>query len=187
MESDTPAPAHIQAATLQRFLDAWKNWDAEEWLAIFADDFTQVTTPFGLGIPSRSRAEVEQVLPALVATVKSYEVRNKTTLVRSRKRSHADWVWLIISSQSTISCMIPREIKQQYTPRPRENSLGGRGKWITLPSSIFRRREIRWRGSRRCWIPLFCKTLHLSSVNTCKLMVDHQPWQQEQHQQRYAR
>ncbi|KKA17950.1 hypothetical protein T310_8109 [Rasamsonia emersonii CBS 393.64] len=69
-----PAPAHVQAATLQRFLDAWKKWDAEEWLAVFADDFTQVTLPFGLGIPPRPRAQVEQVLPALVATVKSYEL-----------------------------------------------------------------------------------------------------------------
>lgn len=70
-----PAPAQVQAATLQQFLNAWKKWDAKEWLAIFADDFTQVTMPLGLGIPTRSRAEVEQVLPALVATVKSYEVR----------------------------------------------------------------------------------------------------------------
>lgn len=80
-ESNMPAPAHVQAATLQRFLDAWKKWDAEEWLAVFADDFTQVTLPFGLGIPPRPRAQVEQVLPALVATVKSYEVRETATLV----------------------------------------------------------------------------------------------------------
>lgn len=73
-----PAPAGIQAATLQRFLDAWKKWDANEWLALFAEDFTQVTLPFGLGVPSRSRAQVEQVLPALVATVRSYEVRKQT-------------------------------------------------------------------------------------------------------------
>jgi ketosteroid isomerase-like protein len=76
-----PAPAHVQAATLQQFLDSWKKWDAEEWLDVFADDFTQVTMPFRLGIPSRTRAEVEQVLPALIATVKSYEVREIATSV----------------------------------------------------------------------------------------------------------
>ncbi|KAF2232858.1 hypothetical protein EV356DRAFT_517001 [Viridothelium virens] len=68
------APADIQAETLARFLNAWKKWSAEDWLNIFADDITQVTMPFALGIPSRSRAEVEQTLPALVAAVQSYEL-----------------------------------------------------------------------------------------------------------------
>nr|UYO77215.1 monooxygenase [Trichoderma crystalligenum] len=69
-----PAPAEIQAATLQKFMDAWKKWDAPEFLSLFSDDFTQVTLPLGLGIPSRPRAQVEQVLPALMATIKSYEL-----------------------------------------------------------------------------------------------------------------
>ncbi|KAF7162470.1 hypothetical protein CNMCM5623_007761 [Aspergillus felis] len=69
-----PAPAEVQKATLQRFLDAWKRWDAQAWLAEFSDDFTQVTLPLNLGVPSRPRAQVEQVLPALMATVKSYEL-----------------------------------------------------------------------------------------------------------------
>lgn len=69
-----PAPEKTQAATLEKFIDAWKRWDAQEWLALFSDEFTQVTLPLGLGIPSRPRAQVAQVLPALMATVKSYEV-----------------------------------------------------------------------------------------------------------------
>ena len=68
-------PTEVQAATLQRFLEAWKKWDAQEWMAIFADDFTQVTLPFSLGVPNRTRAQVEVTLPALMAIVKSYEVR----------------------------------------------------------------------------------------------------------------
>lgn len=64
-----PAPTHEQAATLQRVLDASKKCHTEEWLTVFADDFTQVTMPFGLGIPTRSRAQVEQILPALIAGV----------------------------------------------------------------------------------------------------------------------
>ncbi|KAH8701027.1 hypothetical protein BGW36DRAFT_425822 [Talaromyces proteolyticus] len=64
----------VQAATLQRFLEAWKKWDAQEWMATFADDFTQVTLPFSLGIPNRTRAQVEEILPALMAIVKSYEL-----------------------------------------------------------------------------------------------------------------
>ena len=70
----------VQAATLQRFLHAWEKWDAEEFLAVFANDFTQVTLPLGLGIPTKSRAEVEQVFPALIAVVKSYQVREATYL-----------------------------------------------------------------------------------------------------------
>nr|UYO77228.1 monooxygenase [Trichoderma oligosporum] len=69
-----PAPAEIQAATLQKFIDSWKRWDSREFLSLFSDDFTQVTLPLGLGIPSRPRAQVEQVLPALMATIKSYEL-----------------------------------------------------------------------------------------------------------------
>ncbi|KAJ5592629.1 monooxygenase AgnL5 [Penicillium hordei] len=69
-----PAPEKTQAATLEKFIDAWKRWDAQEWLALFSDGFTQVTLPLGLGIPSRPRAQVAQVLPALMATVKSYEL-----------------------------------------------------------------------------------------------------------------
>lgn len=67
-------PASTQAATLQRFISAWKKWDAHEWISTFSEDFQQVTLPHSLNIPVRSRKEVEIVLPALVATVKSYQV-----------------------------------------------------------------------------------------------------------------
>ncbi|GIJ86546.1 hypothetical protein Asppvi_005435 [Aspergillus pseudoviridinutans] len=40
-----PAPAPIQAATLQRFILAWKKWNAQEWISTFSDDFEQVTLP----------------------------------------------------------------------------------------------------------------------------------------------
>ena len=68
------APSHVQAATLERFLDAWKRWNADDMLAIFADDFTQVTLPFGMGVPERQRGAVEQVLPVLVGIVSDYKV-----------------------------------------------------------------------------------------------------------------
>ncbi|KAF2118822.1 hypothetical protein BDV96DRAFT_596647 [Lophiotrema nucula] len=63
-----------QAATLQRYLDAWAKWDASLQLETFSKTFTQVTLPLGVGVPPRSRPEVEQVLPALVATVNNYEL-----------------------------------------------------------------------------------------------------------------
>ncbi|RAL16200.1 nuclear transport factor 2 family protein [Aspergillus homomorphus CBS 101889] len=70
-----PAPSSTQAATLQRFITAWERWDAQEWISTFSEDFEQATLPLGLNIPVRSRKEVEVVLPALVATVKSYKLQ----------------------------------------------------------------------------------------------------------------
>lgn len=70
-----PAPHHVQVATLERFVDAWKRWSAEDMIAEFADDFTQATLPFGMGIPERQKSAVQQVLPVLVGTVSDYKVR----------------------------------------------------------------------------------------------------------------
>lgn len=75
--------ASTQAATLERFLDAWKRWDASAWLATFADDFTQVTLPFGMKVPSRDRTQVEQVLPKLMKVVQDYKVRTHSAKLKS--------------------------------------------------------------------------------------------------------
>lgn len=69
-----PAPAHVQAATLNKFLEAWKKWDASEWLATFSSDFEQVSLPFSMGMPARSRAEVDLILPKLMESVTNYQV-----------------------------------------------------------------------------------------------------------------
>ncbi|KAF9769439.1 hypothetical protein IL306_013156 [Fusarium sp. DS 682] len=68
-------PAHIQTLTLERFLDAWKSWNAADMLATFSDDFTQTTLPFRLGVPLRSREEVDMIFPVLVGLVSNYKVR----------------------------------------------------------------------------------------------------------------
>ncbi|KAJ6083564.1 hypothetical protein N7467_007699 [Penicillium canescens] len=69
-----PASRDVQAATLEKFINGWKNWNAEEWMSTFSDDFTQVTLPFQLGVPTRTRTQVDHILPALIATVSSYEL-----------------------------------------------------------------------------------------------------------------
>ncbi|KAG7038467.1 S-adenosyl-L-methionine-dependent methyltransferase [Colletotrichum scovillei] len=66
--------ASSQAATIEKFIDGWKRWNASEMLAVFADDFTQVTLPFGLGVPERKRDAVERALPALVGIVSNYKL-----------------------------------------------------------------------------------------------------------------
>jgi hypothetical protein len=62
---------------LERFVDAWKRWNADDMLEVFADDFTQATLPFGMGVPDRERGAVEQVFPKLVGLVDDYKVRTE--------------------------------------------------------------------------------------------------------------
>nr|POE70858.1 hypothetical protein CFP56_74310 [Quercus suber] len=69
-----PAPADVQAATLQTFMDAWTRWDATEYLNVLDRDFTQVMMPCNMEIPPRSLAEVKQVLPTLMGIVKNFDV-----------------------------------------------------------------------------------------------------------------
>jgi hypothetical protein len=73
-EPSMPPPAHIQAATLQKFLAGWKNFTAEEWMATWSADSRQHILPFSLGVPSRSRTEMQQILPKLIGVLKNYEV-----------------------------------------------------------------------------------------------------------------
>ncbi|KUI60106.1 hypothetical protein VP1G_11165 [Cytospora mali] len=69
-----PAPAHIQAATLDRFIAGWKKWTPEDYLATWSDDCTQQLMPFSLGVPARSRAEVNVFLPKLMTVLTNYEL-----------------------------------------------------------------------------------------------------------------
>jgi hypothetical protein len=70
------AVTEAQAATLQRFIDAWKRWNAEETISIFAEseDFRQVTMPFQMNVPERTRSEVEETLPYVIRAVRNYDV-----------------------------------------------------------------------------------------------------------------
>ncbi|KAJ4389511.1 hypothetical protein N0V93_006981 [Gnomoniopsis smithogilvyi] len=71
------AAAEAQAATLQLFIDAWRRWNAEETISLFAtsENFRQVTMPFQMNMPERTRSEVEQTLPFLVRAVSNYELQ----------------------------------------------------------------------------------------------------------------
>jgi hypothetical protein len=69
------AAAHeAQAVTLQRFIDAWKRWSAEETMSLFSDseDFRQVTMPFQMHMPERNKSEVERTFPHVVRAVSDY-------------------------------------------------------------------------------------------------------------------
>lgn len=87
------AAAEAQAATLQRYIDAWKRWNAEETISIFAEseDFRQVTMPFQMNVPERTRSEVEKTLPYVVRAVRNYEVSQTTN--RWRGKSTVGNIW----------------------------------------------------------------------------------------------
>ncbi|CAK1362403.1 hypothetical protein CB0940_02340 [Cercospora beticola] len=68
-----PADAHVQAATLQKFLAAWKSWNAESWLAVFDDSFEHITMPLNLGLPPKTKAEVAATLPTMMSAIRDCE------------------------------------------------------------------------------------------------------------------
>ncbi|KAK3291281.1 uncharacterized protein B0H64DRAFT_410251 [Chaetomium fimeti] len=54
-----PAPAPIQAQTLDKFLTAWQNQNAKDTVGFWSDDFKQRLLPLSLQAPVKSRAEAE--------------------------------------------------------------------------------------------------------------------------------
>ncbi|KAH8698791.1 hypothetical protein BGW36DRAFT_294631 [Talaromyces proteolyticus] len=68
------APAEIQLATLNRFIDGWRNWKATDMLAPMSSDVTQKSLPFSLGHPARTREQIEATLPLLQRVVTDYEL-----------------------------------------------------------------------------------------------------------------
>ena len=72
-----PAPAHIQAATLEKFLTAWRNQAVKDTIALWSDDFKQQLLPSSLGLHSQVRAEAEMVYPKLMGSLRNWKVRDE--------------------------------------------------------------------------------------------------------------
>ncbi|KAF4213578.1 hypothetical protein CNMCM8980_001909 [Aspergillus fumigatiaffinis] len=71
-----PAPADIQAATLNKFLAAWREGSAPDTMALWSDDFKQRLLPLSLGESSfRSRDQAALFYPGLVESLRNWEVR----------------------------------------------------------------------------------------------------------------
>ncbi|CZR68583.1 uncharacterized protein PAC_18482 [Phialocephala subalpina] len=93
-----PAPAHIQAATLDKFIAGWKKWIPEDWMATWSDDCKQRVLPFSLGLPTKSRADVQAILPKLMEILTNYEL-NIYEIVHDVARNKA--VIYVISKADT--------------------------------------------------------------------------------------
>jgi hypothetical protein len=69
-----PALAPVQAATLDKFLAAWKNQNAKDTVALWSDDFKQRLLPLSLGTPVKLRAEAEAVNTKLIENLTNWKV-----------------------------------------------------------------------------------------------------------------
>ncbi|KAK3382219.1 hypothetical protein B0T24DRAFT_714344 [Lasiosphaeria ovina] len=69
-----PAAADVQAATLDRFLESWKDQNARATIDLWSDDFKQRLLPLSLGTPVHSRAAAEAIYPKLVDNLTNWEL-----------------------------------------------------------------------------------------------------------------
>lgn len=69
-----PAPANVQAATLEKLIDAWKTLSAKDTMALWSDDFKQQILPLSLGAPVHSRTQAEAVYPKLTEALSDWKV-----------------------------------------------------------------------------------------------------------------
>ncbi|KAL9078952.1 MAG: hypothetical protein Q9157_002136 [Trypethelium eluteriae] len=69
-----PSAAENQGATLEQFIAGWKKFTPDDWTATWSEDCIQKMLPFTLGVPARSRTEVQVVLPKLMEILTNYEL-----------------------------------------------------------------------------------------------------------------
>ncbi|KAE9364967.1 hypothetical protein N431DRAFT_473061 [Stipitochalara longipes BDJ] len=69
-----PAPASVQAATLNKFIEVWKTTSPEAWTSLWSDDCTHRLLPFSLKAQPMSKADVLKSLPKLFAILKNWEL-----------------------------------------------------------------------------------------------------------------
>lgn len=69
-----PAPAEVQAATLEKFIKGWSGWTADGFLASWSNDCTQTTLPFSSAVPVRTRAHTEKLFPVLMSVLTNFQV-----------------------------------------------------------------------------------------------------------------
>ena len=80
-----PAPAEVQAATLEKFIQGWAGWTPDGFLANWSEDCTQKTLPFSSGVPIRTRPDTEQLFPVLMSLMSNFTVRKEASVVRNQQ------------------------------------------------------------------------------------------------------
>jgi len=68
------APVHIQRETIDKFLAAWDNGNAQDTMNLWSDDFEQQLLPLSLQQPRRTRGHAEFFYPKLVNNLANWKV-----------------------------------------------------------------------------------------------------------------
>lgn len=79
-----PAPAEVQAATLDKFIESWRRWSPDDFLATWSEDLNFTTLPFSYGKPTRARPQLEPRYRLLMSTLKNLEVWKQEAHVLSK-------------------------------------------------------------------------------------------------------
>jgi hypothetical protein len=69
-----PAPVRVQEATLDKYIEGWRKYAADEMLSVFSEDCEQQILPSSLGVLARSRAEVQATLPKIAGILTNHQV-----------------------------------------------------------------------------------------------------------------
>lgn len=80
-----PAPAEVQASTLEKFIQGWAGWTPDGFLATWSEDCTQTTLPFSSEVPVRSRPDTEQLFPVLMSLMSNFKVMKEASVVENQQ------------------------------------------------------------------------------------------------------
>lgn len=67
--------AGVQAKTLKKYIDGWRGWTVDGFLASWSEDCTQQALPFSSGKPLLTRTNAERLFPHLMSIMTNFEVR----------------------------------------------------------------------------------------------------------------
>ncbi|KAK6858845.1 hypothetical protein PG995_004698 [Apiospora arundinis] len=81
--------AQVQADTLDKFLEAWKNQEAQKTIDLWSENFMQRLLPYSLGAAVQSRAQAEGIYPVLTSSLSNWKLDIKEIVHDSSRGSAA--------------------------------------------------------------------------------------------------
>ncbi|PPJ60178.1 hypothetical protein CBER1_08989 [Cercospora berteroae] len=66
--------AETQAKTLQKYIDGWRGWTVDGFLASWSEQCTQQALPLSSGKPLMTRAEATKLFPHLMSVMSDFKV-----------------------------------------------------------------------------------------------------------------
>lgn len=155
------ATAEVQAATLEKFIDGWRKWTSDDFLASWSQDCTQRALPFKPDKPARPRVELEPLFGMLMSTLTNFRVGENSCLCNSKYDSDPKSGSLRFTTSSMIRlrvrplCIASLKLKRRSC------------RTITSRRSLYGlMRADRSRELRRCLTQLSWKTFSRDSIST---------------------